>query len=275
MRSQHIPMTCEEYERHEWRFGWKHEYWDGQAHFTPRHNHVYVRAPVESSRGAVLAPEGLGLREPCAADERAMVEAFLDAFADGVEYCDWQREKIEEAAHKNIRDYFAGKRGTPHHASRLAVAVNEASKSVTTVAGAALLVTKSDGPVLDLLLVRPQWQRCVLATALAATAMNELHRAGARSLRSTHHIANEASAAWHGRFGFVEEPDLSVARLRRQYFGHELWRAEQLKGESGSDEGTLSRLRAAYEHWEKQVETLEAVEERDGYEAVTPVLRYD
>ena len=55
MRSQHIPMTWEEYERHEWRFGWKHEYWDGQAHFTPRHNLVFVRTPVEP-RGAI-SPE--------------------------------------------------------------------------------------------------------------------------------------------------------------------------------------------------------------------------
>lgn len=274
MRSEHIAMTFEEFERREWRFGWKHEYWDGHAHITPRHNLVTVRAKIEP-RDAACRPEGMNLREPCRTDEPALIEAFLDAFADGVEYCDQQLEQIAAAAQKNIRDFFAGVRGTPHSASRLAVAAADASQPATPIVGAALLATRSDGPVLDLLLVRPQWQRRGLATALVTAAITELHLAGEQSLRSAHHICNDGSAAWHQRFGFVEEPDLSLARLRRSYFQHELWRIKQIHGEDESDQSDQARLRAAYEHWQRQVELLEVVRQRDGFEAVTPVLRYD
>ena len=46
MRSQDIEMTFEDWERMPWRFGWKHEYWDGHAQISPRHKAVIVRLTI-------------------------------------------------------------------------------------------------------------------------------------------------------------------------------------------------------------------------------------
>src|ERR671914_3021046 len=50
MRSLRVPMMWEEWERLPWRFGWKHEYWDGPAHLTPRQDHVLVEIRLRPSR---------------------------------------------------------------------------------------------------------------------------------------------------------------------------------------------------------------------------------
>lgn len=78
-----------------WRFGWKHEYWDGRAHLTPRQDHVHLEI---GSRPMVAALPRPSLRSVRPEDERRLVQAFLEAFEDGVEFCDWPEKKVHEYA---------------------------------------------------------------------------------------------------------------------------------------------------------------------------------
>ena len=194
-----------------------------------------------------------------------LVPAFFDAFRDSVDYWDYPPAAVRKSARESIAGVFAGKRGVFHAASFLAVAPTRRS-----IAGAALIVTDVDGPNLDLLFVRPRWQRLGLATALAQSAMNTLYELGEPILDSGHDVANAASAEWHRRFGFVELPDLMRAKEEAACAHWELRRREE--------EGTLKvaehrALKAQAAHWKRQAADLEAIAERDGWEAVSPILR--
>ena len=88
MHSLHVPMSWEEFERMPWRFGWKHEYWDGCAHITPRESHVHVRMRVEPRAESAVTP-GVTLRAAEAADAEELIECFIETFREGVEFCNW------------------------------------------------------------------------------------------------------------------------------------------------------------------------------------------
>jgi GNAT superfamily N-acetyltransferase len=270
VRSQKIKMSLGEFEVMPWKWGWKYEYADGHALIYPRENFVVVRAEV-APRLIVLPCDdhdmhlqGVGVNN-YPADEKRLVSAFIDAFAETAEFCDYEYTQLETAAWKTVNGFFTGKRGEVNLASRLAIVPDE----YFPVVGAAFVVTKTDGPVLDTLFVRREWQRRGLGTALVAGAMSELHKVGARFLRSAHHIANEASAEWHRRFGFVEEPDLFVAKLRYNWARHEIFRKKRL-----GDLSDIYHLESECHTLLDQVKALEMVAERDGYEAVVPILRY-
>jgi len=258
-------MTLEEWEHLPWRFGWKHEYWDGHAHLTPRHDHVHVHVRVGGSRGS--PPSCLSVRPVEPADAERLVETFIETFEDGVEFCDWPVERIHEHARTNIADYFAGRRGTPLLASSR-LALDEEGH----VVGAALIGGREAGPTLDLLMVRPGFRRLGVANTLVGMAVEELHARGVTVLRSAYHVANEESTCWHRAFGFEEEPDLNLARLRRVFFFHEMSRHEGL--ETAEARREHARLESLHEHWSRRSEELEEVAEREGFEAVMPALRY-
>jgi GNAT superfamily N-acetyltransferase len=261
-------MTWEEWERLPWRFGWKHEYWDGHAHLTPRQDHVHVRAGLREPWVAAVAPAHLFVHPVNPSDERGLVDAFIETFEDGVEFCDWPAEKIHEHARSNIADYFAGRRGESlPEASRLALGGEK------QIIGAALLNEREAGPTLDLLMVRPGFRRRGIARALVEAGVETLHEQGVSgALRSAYHVANEESTRWHRAFGFEEEPDLHLARLRQTYFFHEMSRHEGLETAEARYERV--RLKPLYEFWSRRAEELEEVADREGFEAVTPVLRY-
>lgn len=272
MRSEHLEMSRDDYDMLPRRWGWKYEYMDGCAVITPRDYYVSLRAEV--TRRDVIIPDDDELHlQPFAMntanpfDEQRLVSAFVDAFADSVEFCDGEYADIEAGAWKSVNGFVTGKRGTPHPASRVALVPAQHFP----VVGAAFVTANGDDVALDLLLVRPRWQRCGLGTALVAAVINELQGAGVTSLRSSYHIANEASAAWHTRFGFVEEADLFVAKLRWRAAQHELRRVQQMASAEVKD---LQGLEAECRDLKAQVAGLEGRAERDGYEAVMPVLRY-
>jgi hypothetical protein len=100
--------------------------------------------------------------------------------------------------------------------------------------------------------------------------MNLLHAAGEPTLWSGYYLANEPSIAWHHRFGFEEEPDLNLAECRATCAQHELWRREQIGDLSEEERATLEKECA---YWKAQVEHLHERAVREGYEAVTPILR--
>ncbi|HZO91453.1 MAG TPA: GNAT family N-acetyltransferase [Chthonomonadaceae bacterium] len=190
MRSQHIPMTIEQYHLLPLKPGWKREYIDGEAHIQPRN----TAATLTISVGPRPVNASYPLREVTPEDAPALIAAFYEAFRDTCEYCDWPDAKIRESASKCITTFFAGQRGETHSASRLAVETATATGREEVI-GAALLVRDNDGPYLDMLFVRPHWQRRGLATALVSAAMNALHAAGEPTLRSAYDIANDPSVA--------------------------------------------------------------------------------
>jgi GNAT superfamily N-acetyltransferase len=211
------------------------------------------------------------LRAVDKADESALVSAYVDAFRDTVEYCDCDAEAVLASARQDIRAFCAGKRGEILSPSCLALDPAAAEDPVEAVAGAALLTRTEDRiPMLDMLLVRPRWHRRGLATALVSWSLDELHRNGEVILRSRYHLANEPSRAWHRKFGFVEEPDLRLARLYLRCAQQELWRLEKV---GGLGEAERRRLIEEREKWERQVVELERIADEQGIEAVSPILR--
>jgi len=267
MRSRHIPMTFEEYELLPMEPGWKCEYWDGQAHLAPRYQSALTA--IEIKPRPVSSPGQL--RPVTQDDEAQLLPAYLAAFSDTIEYCDYEPEQIEALARQALHGFFAGDRGQPLMASRLAVAPPSAAGS-KSIAGAALIVIKDDEtPMLDLLFVAPDRQRRGLATALVSAAVNELHQLGEKRLMSRYHVGNDQSRAWHQQFGFVEEPDLMLARLYLAVASHELWRREKIGDLTLSEREALLSER---ERWRAQVDELEKVADAQGLEAVMPGLRY-
>jgi GNAT superfamily N-acetyltransferase len=264
MRSRHERMSFEEYRALPMHPAWRHEYYGGMAHLSPRDTAVaFLRLPV-APRPPVPLPAAHCLRPPDPdADRDALADAFFCAFAETVEYCDWDEENIRVAARDAVRTCFAGRRGAflPGF-SRLVV-----SDSVGVVA-AALLVRPESEPTahLDLLFVRPEAHRTGLATAAVTDCVNALHAAGELLLTSAYHVGNDASVAWHTRFGFVEEPDLDLAcaRLRCARHAAELCRGDA--DERMAREAEVARLEAL-------VDELTEREKSDGWESVRPVHR--
>lgn len=256
-------MTIDEFHALPNRPGWKHEYWGGRAYIQPRPSVAVLRAPVVVR--PVFVPAGFRLRPATVADSALLIHAFFDAFRDSIDYWGYRQPAIRADSRKSIETCFAGRRGAFHSASVVAVVPTGRS-----LAGAALVVEEGDGPALDLLFIRPRWQRLGLGLALGQAAMNTLHEGGAAHLGGAYNVANDASATLHKRLGFVELPDLMRAQEEAACARHELWRREQSGGLAHAERQELERAAA---HWGKVCEELCIVRDRDGYEAVSPVLR--
>lgn len=263
MRSQHIPMTWQEYELQPMKLGWKYEYWDGHTHISPRHNAVSVSVAVHPR--TLHSP--CDLRPVMPTDESELIAAYIAAYSDTIDFCDWEAERIEAAARKDIGNFFAGKRGTPLPASCVAVAPHpETGHKIIT--GAALIINREEAsPLLDMLFVLPQWHRKGIATAMVSTALNTLHDSGGEVLASRYALGNEESRAWHRRFGFIEETDLLLVRLYYRHAQHELQRRQRLGDLTEKDREVLS---AEYARWKARVEEVEAIADQQGMEAVLP-----
>lgn len=266
MQSQHIPMTWEAFELMPRKPGWKHEYWDGQAHMSPRHQVVTVTIAVQPRS----VSSSYRLRPVAENDAPQLVVAYIAAFSDTIEYCDWESEKIVSSARTNIRNFFAGKRGQPHPAARVVVDA-QADAAGEQIIGAALIIgDNGEPPLLDILFVAPAWQRQGLATALVSASINALHSAGVPTLESRYMLGNEESQAWHQRFGFVKEPDLFLAKAYYHQSKHELWRRETIGDLTAAERNMLS---SEADRWKRRVEELQAIADQQGLEAVMPLLR--
>lgn len=263
MQSRHITMTLEEYELLPFEPGWKCEYYDGQAHFTPRYHPVITTLQV--SPRVFTAP--CLLRPAATVDAETLAETYVLSFGATLEYCDYTDQEMRKAAERALHDHFMGERGNPLSASRVAVDPQNSERLL----GAALLLTGRECARLDLLFVHPDWQGRRLATALVSDAVNHLHLYGERHLMSRYHIGNDASRRWHQQFGFIEEPDLQRARLYWRATQSELRRRAQLNDLTNAERACLEAER---EYWQAQVDTLEQVAKTRGFEAVCPDYRW-
>src|SRR3990172_8963645 len=192
MRSRHTAMSFAEFRLLPRDPGWKYEYFDEMAHITPRARVATVRVAVDSRRSESPLP----LRGVVASDREGLVAAYVATFADSAEYCDVPLKGVSRSARENMRGFYAGDRGETLPSS--CVAVDEAAGDLAeVVAGAALVTRAKDGcPLLDMLFVRPRWQRRGLAAALVSWSLRRLLEEGEATLRSLYLLANEPSRAW-------------------------------------------------------------------------------
>jgi GNAT superfamily N-acetyltransferase len=235
-----IPMSFEDYDLLENPFGWKVEYWDGHAHLTPRSVGVTTRinlAPRYSSHPYGLVPV-------TAEDRDRMMVGYVEAFSESVEFCGWSPNAIQESGAKAIDQYLLGKRGEPLSASVIALAPGSQE-----LVGVALLIRRPDQePFLDLLYVRPEFQRQGVATAMLNWAIDRLIESGFQTLSSRYHICNEDSRLWHHHHGFQDEYDWYYIKLKMSWCRSEIWRREQLKLTDG-----LEELNREYDRWDAQM----------------------
>jgi GNAT superfamily N-acetyltransferase len=261
IRSQHLPMRFEDWELLPYQPGWKYEYWGGCAHITPNHQTAVTVVPVTPR--PVTASYAIRPVRPD--DDIALLAVYLAAFADNQAFCDYTDERMSDAARRDLRESFTGRRAPLLGAARVAV---DAETVDTPLVGAALVSRdRQYGPVLDLLFMHPAWHRRGLATALVATAMNALHQAGERTLTSVYQLANPNSQAWHRAFGFVEMPDLRYAQTYYRCARQELFRHEQ---QGLLTAATRAALEAEVQMWRTRMEELERLEQAQGYNAVSP-----
>ena len=262
MKSLKIPMTFEEFDLMEWKFGWKHEYWDGFARLSPRFNGVLVKMPVEKRE----LESGMRIRSVSESDYDQLVGAFYDAFVDTVEYCNLAKRDVKESAQRNIRDFFAGERGIPQlDLSKAFVSTQNKNRIV----GAALISKYKYGFKNEILFVRPKYQNMRVGTALVSSVLNNLKGKREKIFWSEYHVCNEQSAAWHKKFGFVEEPDITVARMRFHYFYHEVWRREK-----AGEKEEAKKIKPLLKKAKAELKKLEKIEE-ENFGAARLSWKYD
>jgi GNAT superfamily N-acetyltransferase len=242
-----IPMSWEEFEVMEEPFGWKVEYWDGHAHLTPRFHGVKTKLQLSVRH----APPNPSLVDVSPDYRDAMLAGYGETFGNSIEFCGWSRSDIEASAVTDIGNYFAGKRGEPLAASVLALVPGSQA-----LVGLALISRRPKyGAYLDLLYVRPAFQRQGVGTAMLNRAIDCLVEAGFPTLTSAYHIVNEPSRRWHHGHGFEDLYDWYYAKLKVGWYEREIWRRERLGLVEGLDE-----LRRECECWaaRAQPEDLEA-----------------
>jgi len=218
-------MTVEEYHLLPGDPAWKVEYIDGEAVWEPRHNVVTLIVPV-----TVRAAQAPCLIRPVQEGDRAALEAgYAGAFADTIDLYGYSPEAMTRSA---ARDVGAAYQEDPaiRAASHVALAGED-------LIGSALVARFETGPHLDVLFVRACWRRGGVARALVAAMVNALYAQGEMALSSFHHIGNQASAAWHRSAGFMEIPDLMIARLRWRAHQQDLSRDDQTAHASAGSQG--------------------------------------
>lgn len=235
MKSQRLKIPIEQYLQMQHPFGYKVEYYDGEAVFQPQElcvdGHLTLKPQITQPNHKYQNVEPK--------HQQAMKTAFFDAFHDTIEFCDWPNHAIRKRAAECIDGYFAGTHGKPNPASKL---LFEQGGAVTALA---LFITKKSGKTqLDLLFVSPALQRQGIATEMVALACNELLQQGISEIYSDWHALNEASQNWHHRFGFTDVYSQYFIQRKYNWYRREIHRLES-QGETDS----IKELRAQQNYW--------------------------
>jgi GNAT superfamily N-acetyltransferase len=210
-----LPMSFEAYERMEQRLGWKHEYWDGAARLSPQESAVGTfRRRLDSalvSHWSRHAHECVRVAHPD--DAPALVELFLHAFDDAVEFAGWPERHYHRNAHETVASFFGGPDARQiarpgRRESSFVVASNDRLL-------AALLVRSSgSGPIVEPVMVHSAHRRHGLASALLAVSIEALRNDGETVLLSRCHLGNPPGLGWHEASGFEEVPSYFSATHR-------------------------------------------------------------
>ena len=221
-----IPMSFDEFETIEHLLGWKTEYWDGYAHLTPRCTGVETRLSFDSvSRLAHTVPKRITLIPLTLDYTQHIIDGYIDAFINSVEFCGWPTDSIFEEAHRDISLYFEGKRGEPLSAS--VIALEPTTKMV--VATALVTNKKEQGACLELLYVRPSRQRTGIGTSIIYRIIHALARQGHSQLTSRYHICNYHSRQFYHKIGFQDVCDRYYLRTYIAWLRNNIHRRETLK----------------------------------------------
>lgn len=255
-KKRKVKMSLDDYHALVFDPGWKQEYMDGYLYLSPR----YVRAlgKVQLEKREVTSP--YLLRPVTPEDRAALLDLYVEAFADTVHYFHLEAEDVRKHAEQDLEIFFSGQRGTALlEASQVALAQNR-------LLGAALI---NEGhlksPLLYLLFVAPAFQQQGLARALVQTSMNVLRDEGEQYLRSQYDLGNHESRAWHERMGFIAEPDCHVYRLLAREAESLLYQHEQRADLPATDREVLRKNHAALQ---AKVTALETMVDLFGYDAV-------
>ena len=247
LRAIHRRMPFEEFQQLPHRLGWRHEYYGGKAHITPGPTLVTFVLPLEP-RPVQACP---GIRPLSEKDLQALHFPFMDAFRLAPEYADYTLDEFRQRTAQYLHGFFGTARG---EWSPVSVVVEVQGRIV----GAAMVKQRRNGPLLDCLFVCPDLARQGLGTALVNRIVEELRQGGEAQLVSYAMLANDASIAWHHRFGFREIPDFFVSSLRHRFFFHELERHRHLGdlslAELAALEETVARYEAEVERLRQKVE---------------------
>ncbi len=241
-----LPMSMEQFLVMPHRLGWKHEYWDGAAQLVPLESAYACFAldladspgpPVGSSAEVSVHPI-----EPT--DRDALVALFLAAFDDGPDHCGWPDEEYRRDAERTAADA----RG---FVARIDGRSDGGADPATHegIVGAICLREREGAPTIEPIMVDPASRRRGVARALLSSAIVACRADGAPRLRSSAHLSNPASLAWHAATGFVEVPTWHATKARLQHHRrmadhHE--RAGELEA-TGRHAAKASRLRAELE----------------------------
>ncbi len=265
MKSRRVKMSLEDYNRQPFKMAWKQEYLNGRLGETPREVVVHATIPV-APRGAKIPASQL--RPATASDEQTLLPCFKAAFIDTFEYCDYTKKRFVESARQCLHHFFHGPFHVPLPASRVALAPPDAGDAGRPI-GAALLLAQDEGwALLDMIFIAPAWQGRGIATALASSALTSLHELrGYGTLVSRYYLGNEASRAWHHRFGFVDEPDQRLAQLQFRAAQQELCRQRERGALTPSLKRRLTRER---NHWKRELDRFDNLMKQRRWEEIDP-----
>ena len=244
----------------EHRLGWKHEYWDGAARLSPQESAVASLQYRLGSSPMSHPPlrEGERLRPVRADDEPALVDLFVRAFDDAVEYAGWTEEGYQRDARDSIASFFGSsgaRRQDRPRTGRLDVSFVIVSGG--QVLAAMLVRSIRHGSIVEPIMVHPSGHRRGLATTLMSATLGSLHASGETMLFSRCHLGNTASLAWHEKNGFQEIPDFFAASHRWRHF---TWLAGHFDYVRRPDKA--SHMRQLADSWKAVVENLEGSDQR-------------
>lgn len=118
---------------------------------------------------------------------KQLYDLFFLAFVESVEFCNYKRSKVKEAAKRNVGELFDGGRGIPQ-IEHCRVAVLPDKKK--TLIGACLISKYKYGFKNEILFVHPNYQKQGIGTVLVSGVLNELNEFGEKFFWSEYHICN-------------------------------------------------------------------------------------
>ena len=244
-----IQMSYDEFQTIERLLGWKTEYWDGYARLTPRRIGVDTRLNFESVSTAEDSFEGFSLIEPAPAHTEQLVDGYIAAFINSIEFCGWPFESILRDAYEDISLFFENKRG-----KRLSASVVMLDPKEKMVVATALITDKPEqGASLQLLYVRPSYQRQGIGTRIIHYSLRILQQLGYSQLTSRYHICNHQSRNFYHKLGFEDvKGDRYSLQTYIAWLGNEIWRRENLQMLDG-----LKAMKQEQNQLRAELETLE------------------
>ena len=207
-------------------------------------------APASSRRQAV--------RPVRADDEPALVDLFVRAFDDAVEYAGWTEEGYQRDARDSIASFFGisgARRQDRPRTGRLDLSFVIVSGA--QVLAAMLVRSIRRGPIVEPIMVHPSGHGRGLATTLMSATLGSLRGRGETTLFSRCHLGNTASLAWHEKNGFQELPDFFAAIHRWRHF---TWLAGHFDDMRRPDKA--SHMRQLADSWKAVVENLQGSDQR-------------